>query len=247
MGLGKVSYGERRAAGLCVQCGKGAGGKSKCKGCAAKDKECRQARVTKRKEAGQCQNSGCPKKAMPGKTVCKPCSKKASAATLSRYYANKEAGVCRYCGEDSGGESRCEYCKEAFAAYSQKWYEARKTAGMCVNCANPATGTTVLCEECRAKKNEIARARWLRLKLDAFNAYGGPECFGCGETSAEVLEIDHIAGGGTRHRKTIGLSNIYLWLKQQGYPPGYRVLCPTCNKKAHLGLLKPRRKKGSAS
>lgn len=237
MGLRTASYEERRAAGLCVQCGEPAGGKSKCPVCVSKDKACRQARVAKRKAAGQCQNSGCARDAMPGKTVCKQCSKKAAKATLNRYYANKEAGVCRYCGDDSGGESRCENCKAAFKEYVADWYESRKAAGMCVNCTNKATGTTVLCATCRDKKNQIAKDRWLRLKLAAFDAYGGPVCVGCDEDEVEVLEIDHIDGGGTKHRKSIGLSNIYLWLKQQGYPKGYRVLCPTCNKKAHRGLL----------
>lgn len=67
-------------------------------------------------------------------------------------------------------------------------------------------------------------------KLRAFNAYGGPICACCGETHIEFLSIDHIHGGGTRHRRDIGGSaRIYRWLRDQDYPPGFRVLCMNCN------------------
>lgn len=225
----------RREAGQCVQCGNDAGGKSKCAPCAEKDKACRQARQEKRAASGQCKQCGQPAK--EGCLNCQDCITKLTACATNRYHRNKAAGVCRNCGEDSGGASRCGDCKEAFGEYVKEWYESRKAAGLCVNCTEPATAETVLCETCRERKNGIARDRWLRLKTAAFAAYGGPVCVGCGEDEIEVLEIDHIDGGGTKHRKSIGLANMYLWLKQQGYPAGYRVLCPTCNKKAHRGLL----------
>lgn len=225
----------RREAGQCVQCGADAKGKSKCAACAAKDKSCRQARQEKRAAEGLCKQCGQPAK--EGCLNCQDCIDKLSACSTNRYYRNKEAGVCRFCGADSGGESRCEDCKAAFGDYVKGWYESRKSIGMCVNCTNPAAGDTVLCETCREKKNQIAKERWSRLKSEALAAYGGPVCVGCGEDEVEVLEIDHIDGGGNKHRKSIGQGNTYLWLKQQGYPAGYRVLCPTCNKKAHRGLL----------
>lgn len=65
-------------------------------------------------------------------------------------------------------------------------------------------------------------------------AYGGsnPECACCGETDIESLCIDHINNGGNSHRKIIrrlaGYS-FYVWLKQNNYPKGYRVLCMNCN------------------
>lgn len=94
-----------------------------------------------------------------------------------------------------------------------------------------------MCADCRDQKSVAAKERWRRLKLDAFNAYGGPQCGGCPEVDVDVLELDHVNGGGNKHRAEIGQSNLYLYLKQQGYPDGFRVLCPTCNKKAHLGKL----------
>jgi hypothetical protein len=33
--------------------------------------------------------------------------------------------------------------------------------------------------------------------------------------------IDHIDGEGNQHRETV--KHMYRWLKQQGYPPGFRI------------------------
>jgi hypothetical protein len=64
------------------------------------------------------------------------------------------------------------------------------------------------------------------------DAYGGV-CACCGTAELKFLTIDHINGGGNQHRKELvatGMgNNFYPWLKDRGYPPGYRVLCFNCN------------------
>ncbi len=68
------------------------------------------------------------------------------------------------------------------------------------------------------------------LRLAAFDAYGGPSCSCCKEKQLQFLIIDHIDGGGTKHRKSMKSgSAIYTWLKKNGYPSGFRVLCHNCN------------------
>ena len=69
--------------------------------------------------------------------------------------------------------------------------------------------------------------------------YGGVRCSVCGISDIDVLTIDHV-GGGASHRnklsgKRTGASGykFYSWLKKEGYPPGYRVLCFNCNVKDH--------------
>lgn len=67
----------------------------------------------------------------------------------------------------------------------------------------------------------------------ALAAYGGeqPKCACCGENEVKFLCIDHINGGGGKHRKEIkgkGLTT-YIWLKKNGYPNGFQVLCHNCN------------------
>ncbi|HDY67226.1 MAG TPA: hypothetical protein ENH85_05485 [Candidatus Scalindua sp.] len=76
------------------------------------------------------------------------------------------------------------------------------------------------------------KCRWLnKLKLSAFNAYGGAKCSCCGEKEFIFLCIDHINGGGTKQRSELPNNGnaIYIWLKDNNYPVGYRVLCHNCN------------------
>lgn len=71
---------------------------------------------------------------------------------------------------------------------------------------------------------------YIKLKLDVLSHYSpdGIRCAICGESYLEFLGIDHVNGGGNRHRKKHG-SNIYRWLKNSSFPDGYRVLCHNCN------------------
>ncbi len=70
-----------------------------------------------------------------------------------------------------------------------------------------------------------------KIKLEVLSHYGGapPVCACCGEAAMEFLSIDHIKGGGSRHRRELNRSNLYGYLKKTGYPDGYRVLCMNCN------------------
>jgi len=71
-----------------------------------------------------------------------------------------------------------------------------------------------------------------RLKLSILKHYSAenPFCACCGEREMAFLSIDHINGGGTQHRRTIGRGKrFYVWLKQKGFPKGYQVMCFNCN------------------
>ena len=45
----------------------------------------------------------------------------------------------------------------------------------------------------------------------------------------EFLQIDHIDGGGTKHRREIGVGMLYKWLRRNNYPAGFQTLCANCN------------------
>lgn len=74
-----------------------------------------------------------------------------------------------------------------------------------------------------------ARKRHAANRLAALAHYGGA-CACCGETFEGFLVIDHIDGNGNEHRKAMGArTGVFLWLKRNGYPPGFQVLCANCN------------------
>ncbi len=70
--------------------------------------------------------------------------------------------------------------------------------------------------------------------LTHYSALDDLSCGCCGEADLKKLSIDHIAGGGKRHRKSLGIGGglrFYCWLKQQDYPEGYQTLCLGCNRR----------------
>ncbi len=89
-----------------------------------------------------------------------------------------------------------------------------------------------VCKECwSATCSERSKVRHHSLRLEALEHYGNghPQCACCGEDRMEFLAIDHIYGGGGQHRKKEGIHHLVRWLKKNGYPPGFRVLCHNCN------------------
>lgn len=73
-----------------------------------------------------------------------------------------------------------------------------------------------------------------RVKVEVLNHYanGPARCSCCGEPRIEFLTIDHPDNNGSEERKRLGRQagiTFYRWLRQQGYPPGYGVLCYNCN------------------
>lgn len=82
-----------------------------------------------------------------------------------------------------------------------------------------------------ASHNEEERARkqthHAKQKKALINRYGG-RCACCGEDRIEFMTIDHIHGGGAKHRAEIG--NVYSTILKEPYNPDkYQVLCHNCN------------------
>lgn len=72
------------------------------------------------------------------------------------------------------------------------------------------------------------RERW---RNAAHAAYGG-KCVCCGESNPAFLTIDHVNEDGAAHRKALNAQAglyIYDWLRKQGYPDGFQLLCFNCN------------------
>ena len=61
----------------------------------------------------------------------------------------------------------------------------------------------------------------------------GKFCACCGESNPMFLSIDHINGGGTKHRHNIKVKT-YNWLIENNFPIGFQILCFNCNWGKHL-------------
>lgn len=73
----------------------------------------------------------------------------------------------------------------------------------------------------------------LTTKIETLTHYGKGKCacVMCGESRPACLTIDHINGGGKRHRAELGRKGgykFYYWLRQQNFPTGYQTLCMNC-------------------
>jgi hypothetical protein len=152
----------------------------------------------------------------PGMELCIACGPKPrSHFGVDSRCANGLKRRCKLCESEYQKQHRKKN-KKAYASRSKRWRETH---------AEQRTAT--------------ARAYREKMRTEAFQAYSPGEikcsCHGCDSKEPKFLGIDHINGGGRKHREEIRKSKrggglgIYSWLRQQGYPPGYRVLCHNCN------------------
>ena len=82
---------------------------------------------------------------------------------------------------------------------------------------------------CRSCHLVYMKAWNKNLHKEVMDAYGGV-CQCCGESRLEFLALDHIDGDGAKERREIGSSYaIYLHLRNNDWPEGYRTLCHNCN------------------
>ena len=135
----------------------------------------------------------------------------------------------------TAGRKRCDNCLSKNSKACRKYYKGNREKGLC-SCGSEPTPGLKSCAPCREYIREYNR----KLRLKVFAAYGGSICACCGETELVFLTIDHIGGGGGKHRSRIG-STIYSWLRKRKYPPGFRVLCFNCNWGEHAGGCPHRR------
>jgi hypothetical protein len=129
---------------------------------------------------------------------------------------------------------RCSGCHQelpATAAYFHR--NAQMPDGLHNECKTCRRTRAIDYGDRNKDRRQVWRRLWFRrqrIKVLEHYSGGTPKCACCGETCVEFLALDHINGGGTQHRKTVGSgSNMWRWLLTQGFPEGYRVLCHNCN------------------
>jgi len=160
------------------------------------------------------------------RSECKKCRVDAHAAHVAQC---KSDGVCPDCRASTDGERLyCDKCRAKRAKASRAKRARRKSARRCVHCGTPS-GRLSLCKGCRpiyAAHNKRLRDKNKQAVLDHY----GHACACCGEARSAFLTIDHIDGGGNKHRKEIGGSaHLHSWLIKNKFPDGFRTLCFNCN------------------
>lgn len=95
-----------------------------------------------------------------------------------------------------------------------------------------ANGTPEEVAALRAAELAKTKRNQDRCRAQVFEAYGGYKCNCCGENERMFLSIDHINNDGAVERKSGkyngGGSAFYNWLRKNGFPQGYQVLCMNC-------------------
>lgn len=83
------------------------------------------------------------------------------------------------------------------------------------------------------ERSRIAKKKYEdKARIEVFKYYG-EECNCCKEDGKTFLTIDHINGGGTKHRKVLK-EKIYTWLFRNNFPEGFQTLCFNCNWSKHI-------------
>ncbi len=225
LGVRQAEIARRKQAGLCRQCGKRPAVGYHCLACRAKGKS-RRARSRQEGACTRCYKAP----ADAGGALCPECRVK-ECNKLRRCHAKKAAkGLCLKCGRPAGnGKRHCDGCLEKRRLQA----EEATAKGLCLNCRLQAETGLRYCRPCLDKIGEKHRVFAENLKREVFSHYGGFRCACCGDCHEVFLNIDHVNNDGAAHRRAAlkgkGGESLYRWLKKQGFPAGYQVLCFNCN------------------
>jgi hypothetical protein len=121
--------------------------------------------------------------------------------------------------------------KKYRAEYSKKRRVEYKRLGLCIQCSKPSIPNRTLCSNCNRKKLEYSKLHGIEIRRAVIKHYSNGKncCDCCGETMYEFLSIDHINGGGNRHKRERSIKRLSDWLYHHDFPDGFRVLCHNCN------------------
>jgi hypothetical protein len=130
----------------------------------------------------------------------------------------------------------CSRCKEArpLAAFAKKGGRPDGVSSYCRPCV--AQRNKEWREQPGSRERTSVRHRaWAEaIKVKTLAHYGGV-CVCCGEDDIRFLTFDHIDGGGKQHRRAeMGSMPLSRWLRNNGYPDGFQILCWSCNSGRHF-------------
>lgn len=158
----------------------------------------------------------------------KQCTKCKEEKPFSEFYNNAS--------RKDGKTSNCKACMNAYHKANRPYYNAKHLEWLQqnrdhVNAYN-REWVGKQGDEWRERQRVNKRTASRRRHEEAIQAYGG-FCACCGETEIRFLQIDHIENNGAEHRRELRTNRLDAWLKRNGYPEGFQVLCANCNFAKH--------------
>lgn len=198
-----------REAGLCAHCGGQRATGNYCDACRAKMTTCRRENKQAKRKDGRCAVCGVASESWR----CLVCSAKESERL-------REAEASKTLEQKAKELDR-------IADRQNKVRQRKRLAFLCARCGLPSK--SYCCSSCQ-HYSERRQKKWRhRVKAECIEAYGGC-CACCGEKEPAFLTMDHSENDGKEHRKSIGRTSIWEWLRSQGYPKkGFQMLCYNCN------------------
>lgn len=122
---------------------------------------------------------------------------------------------------------------ETYQNYRQEYQTTEKYK----QCAKECRETN----EAKKRHREKERERRKQTKQNIIAHYSNQTmcCAICKFDDIRALSVDHIEGGGNKHRKSLNFKaghQFYNWLVQNKFPEGFRILCMNCQfiRKAEL-------------
>jgi glucan-binding YG repeat protein len=148
----------------------------------------------------------------------------------------------RLAEEKAKRDARTPEEQTAKTAYKSQWYQRNKERVSATNKTYARENATKI-KEYNAKRyaildiegreqlyNKTARIR-NQHRIDALKHYSGGtmSCARCGFDDIRAISLDHVNGDGAAHRRQFKDSwAVFRWIKKNGYPEGFQVLCMNC-------------------
>lgn len=196
----------------------------------------------------------CPRCKNPVVGVCERCAqwRQERQVAARRSVIEHYGGACKWCKQDIDMFLTIDHInadgKSAHGVGGTRRWRKIITNGfqtdlriLCHNCNSgramygdeaiqTAVGDTSESMICRGGLSRY-QLRNIKDKAAVLNHYGS-RCALCSHGRFVSLTIDHIGGGGRKHRSEVG-NSIARWLVSNGFPEGYRTLCWNCNAATH--------------
>lgn len=154
----------------------------------------------------------------------------------------REYFTCEKCRlvlpSNSNRQKQCKMCRAQTQAAKSKAYRLKNP----LKYKNAVRNAMAKRPEYYRKQQEsssLVRRQKEKEAVMSHYSKGKNSCVCCGQVGIEFLTIDHINNDGAKQRRELktarGGASFYRWLRRNGYPGGYQVLCANCNLSKEIG------------